>query len=74
MILALRALGVGDLATAVPAVRALRAAYPDQQLVLAAPAWLGPLVELVGGVDRLLPTDGLDRLARPAGRAARPAG
>ncbi|MEV2240835.1 glycosyltransferase family 9 protein [Micromonospora sp. NPDC049891] len=68
MILALRALGVGDLATAVPALRALRAAYPDQQLVLAAPAWLGPLVELVGGVDRLLPTDGLNRLDRPAGR------
>ncbi|WBB52172.1 glycosyltransferase family 9 protein [Verrucosispora sp. WMMD573] len=68
MILALRALGVGDLATAVPALRALRAAYPDQQLVLAAPAWLGPLVELVGGVDRLLPTDGLNRLDRPAAR------
>ncbi|GAB3844348.1 glycosyltransferase family 9 protein [Micromonospora andamanensis] len=68
MILVLRALGVGDLATAVPALRALRAAHPDRQLVLAAPAWLGPLVELVGGVDRLLPTDGLDRLDRPAGR------
>ncbi|MEV4711030.1 glycosyltransferase family 9 protein [Micromonospora sp. NPDC049374] len=68
MILALRALGVGDLVTAVPALRALRVAYPDQQLVLAAPAWLGPLVELVGGVDRLLPTDGLTRLDRPAGR------
>ncbi|PZG15520.1 glycosyl transferase, partial [Micromonospora craterilacus] len=67
MILALRALGVGDLATGVPALRALRAAYPDRDLVLAAPAWLGPLVELVGGVDRLLPTDGLDRLDRPGG-------
>ncbi|MEU5550523.1 glycosyltransferase family 9 protein [Micromonospora sp. NPDC047793] len=67
MILALRALGVGDLATAVPAVRALRAAYPDRELVLAAPAWLGPLVELVGGVDRLLPADGLDRLGTPGG-------
>ncbi|TCB95994.1 glycosyltransferase family 9 protein [Micromonospora zingiberis] len=65
MIVALRALGVGDLATGVPALRALRAAYPDRELVLAAPAWLGPLVELVGGVDRLLPTAGLDRLARP---------
>ncbi|MBL6279429.1 glycosyltransferase family 9 protein [Micromonospora fiedleri] len=65
MIVALRALGVGDLATAVPALRALRAAYPDGELVLAAPAWLAPLVELVGGVDRVLPTAGLDRLARP---------
>ncbi|GGM45333.1 hypothetical protein GCM10011608_32640 [Micromonospora sonchi] len=67
MILALRALGVGDLATAVPALRALRAAHPGQELALAAPTWLGPLVELVGGVDRLLPTAGLDRLERPAG-------
>ncbi|WP_433532478.1 glycosyltransferase family 9 protein [Micromonospora sp. CA-263727] len=67
MILALRALGVGDLATAVPALRALRSAYPDRELALAVPAWLGPLVELVGGVDRLLPTDGLDRLDPPAG-------
>ncbi|GIJ77593.1 ADP-heptose:LPS heptosyltransferase [Micromonospora phaseoli] len=65
MILALRALGVGDLATAVPALRALRSAYPDRELVLAAPAWLAPLVDLVGGVDRLLPTDGLHRLDRP---------
>ncbi|WP_434743617.1 glycosyltransferase family 9 protein [Micromonospora sp. SH-82] len=60
MILVLRALGVGDLATAVPALRGLRAAYPDRELALLAPAWLGPLVDLVGGVDRLVPLDGLD--------------
>jgi ADP-heptose:LPS heptosyltransferase len=59
MILVLRALGVGDLATAVPALRGLRAAFPDRDLALAAPAWLAPLVELVGGVDRLVPVDGL---------------
>ncbi|TDB69323.1 glycosyltransferase family 9 protein, partial [Micromonospora sp. KC721] len=64
MILVLRALGVGDLATAVPALRALRAAYPDQELALAAPAWLTPLADLIGGVDRLLATDGLGELAR----------
>ncbi|TDB77653.1 glycosyltransferase family 9 protein [Micromonospora sp. KC723] len=59
MILVLRALGVGDLATAVPALRALRAAYPDQELALAAPAWLAPLADLVDAVDRVLPIDGL---------------
>ncbi|MEV7330333.1 glycosyltransferase family 9 protein [Micromonospora sp. NPDC093244] len=64
MILVLRALGVGDLVTAVPALRALRAAYPGRELALAAPAWLAPLVDLVGGVDRLVDTDGLDRPVR----------
>ncbi|MFD2766062.1 glycosyltransferase family 9 protein [Micromonospora eburnea] len=59
MILVLRALGVGDLATAAPALRGLRAGFPGRELVLAAPAWLAPLVDLVGAVDRVLPTDGL---------------
>ncbi|MBY8875407.1 glycosyltransferase family 9 protein [Micromonospora sp. PLK6-60] len=66
MILVLRALGVGDLATAVPALRALRTAYPDQELVLAAPHWLAPLVDLVGGVDRQIHTDDLGPLDQPA--------
>ncbi|MDM4718387.1 glycosyltransferase family 9 protein [Micromonospora sp. WMMA1363] len=68
MILVLRALGVGDLATAVPALRALRGAYPHRELVLAAPAWLAPLVDLVGVVDRLVPADGLGQLDRSVGR------
>ncbi|HEX6968701.1 MAG TPA: glycosyltransferase family 9 protein [Micromonosporaceae bacterium] len=59
MILALRALGVGDLVTAVPALRGLRAAFPDRVLALAAPRWLAPLVRLVGDVDRLIPVAGL---------------
>ncbi|WBB69779.1 glycosyltransferase family 9 protein [Micromonospora sp. WMMD812] len=59
MILVLRALGVGDLVTVVPALRALRAAHPDRPLALAAPAWLAPLAGLVGGVDRLVDTRGL---------------
>ncbi|WP_435148304.1 glycosyltransferase family 9 protein [Micromonospora aurantiaca (nom. illeg.)] len=62
MILVLRALGVGDLATAVPALRGLRAGLPGRELVLAAPAWLTPLAELTGAVDRVLPTTGPDRI------------
>jgi len=54
VILVLRALGIGDLATAVPALRGLRAAHPQEELALAAPAWLGPLAALVGGIDRLV--------------------
>ncbi|TYB38753.1 glycosyltransferase family 9 protein [Micromonospora sp. AP08] len=62
MILVLRALGVGDLATGVPALRALRAAYPGKELALVAPRWLAPLVELVGVVDRQVFADGLGHL------------
>jgi ADP-heptose:LPS heptosyltransferase len=43
----LRALGLGDLLTAVPALRALAAAFPRHDRVLAAPAALAPLVELL---------------------------
>jgi ADP-heptose:LPS heptosyltransferase len=58
-VLVLRALGMGDLLTSLPALRGIRRALPDHELVLAAPAWLGPLVGLVDAVDRLLPTDEL---------------
>jgi ADP-heptose:LPS heptosyltransferase len=59
MILLLRALGVGDLAAAVPALRGIRSAFPDRIVALAAPAWLTPLIRLTGAVDRIVPTDGL---------------
>ena len=57
--LVLRALGLGDLITAIPALRALRKAWPDDQLVLAAPHGLDPIVKLIDAVDELWPTSGL---------------
>lgn len=68
-LLALRALKLGDLLVAVPALAALRRAHPDHRLVLAVPGWLEPVAGLVRGADALLPTPGLDHpLALPPGR------
>lgn len=46
----LRALGLGDFLAAVPALRAVRDAYPDHRRILLAPGWLRPLAELLDGV------------------------
>lgn len=62
-VLVLRALGVGDFLTAVPALRGIRRALPDHELVLAAPRQLRQLVDLSRTVDRLLPTNALDGLS-----------
>jgi ADP-heptose:LPS heptosyltransferase len=67
-LLALRALKLGDLLVAVPALHALRRAFPDHRIVLATTGWLEPMVGLVGAVDELLPTPGLSQpLAVPPG-------
>lgn len=65
-VLVLRALGIGDLLVAVPALRALRRAFGRQRIALAAPFWIAELAALTCAVDRLVPTPGLGRLRWPA--------
>jgi ADP-heptose:LPS heptosyltransferase len=51
LLVALRALGLGDLLTGVPALRALRRGFTEHRIVLAAPAALAPLAALTDAVD-----------------------
>jgi ADP-heptose:LPS heptosyltransferase len=50
-ILVIRVLGLGDLLTAVPALRGLRRAYPGSVISLASPGWLRPLLGSIDAVD-----------------------
>jgi ADP-heptose:LPS heptosyltransferase len=67
LLLVYRALGLGDLLTAVPALRALADAFPHHHRVLAAPAWVGPLALHIGVVHGVLECEPLRRLPRAVG-------
>ncbi|MBH0779880.1 glycosyltransferase family 9 protein [Nocardia bovistercoris] len=55
VVLVLQACGLGDVLTALPALRALRRADPSDHIVLAAPQRLKPIVDLIASVDALVP-------------------
>jgi ADP-heptose:LPS heptosyltransferase len=55
-LLSLRAAGLGDLLTAVPALRSLSAAYPAARHVLATTAGMQELAPMIGGIDLVINT------------------
>jgi len=61
-LVALRALGLGDLLTAVPALRALADAFPHHRRLLAAPAALRPLAMLTKAIEGVVAVEPLEPL------------
>jgi ADP-heptose:LPS heptosyltransferase len=66
----LRALGLGDALTGIPALRGLRRGFPGHRLVLAAPATVGGWLHQLGIVDQVLTTAGLEPVDLPTGQIA----
>ena len=62
VLLVLRAPGLGELLTAVPALRALQQAFPEHHRLLAAPSVLAPLVHEYDLADEVMHVSGLGRL------------
>ncbi len=67
VLLVLRALGLGDLLTGVPALRALRRAHPDHSMVVLAPTDLAP-IPVACGADQVVHCGGLETLPEVADR------
>ncbi len=64
-VLVLRALGLGDFFTGLPALALLRRALPNDRIVLAVPRWLAPLATLAGTVDETVHGYELEPLLNP---------
>jgi ADP-heptose:LPS heptosyltransferase len=60
-LLVLRALGLGDLLAAVPALRGIRRAFPEHHVVLAIPPALAEAALSTGAVDEILPAEAPNR-------------
>lgn len=67
-VLVLRALGLGDFCTGLPALTMLRNALPQHRIVLAAPRQFAPLARLAGTVDEVVHGHELEPLVRPPRR------
>jgi ADP-heptose:LPS heptosyltransferase len=61
-LLALRALGLGDFLTALPALRALAESFPEHLTILAAPGWIAPLARFSGALDGFVEVGELEPL------------
>lgn len=67
-VLVLRALGLGDLLTGLPALRLVRAALPGHRVVLATPDCYAPIARLSGIVDATVHGHELEPLRDPPAR------